>query len=144
MSTTDRAISIVELVGRAAAFGESALPVAQFIAGWIPGGGPVLQAITAALPIIRKIAAGASVATKALEAGRPIIEAVEKSGPGVMTHVRELLAIAINHDPDRPETNMTAADVTDKEVEKFATLVFTPGWTNEETQVWWDRASSVT
>lgn len=140
MSTADTAINITELIGQAASFGRNALPVAQFIAGWFPGAAPVLQIITAALPIIDKIAAGAPAAANAIKAGRPILDAIDKSGPDVLANLKGLLALAINADPARSETAMTAADISDEEAAAFGGIVFTPGRTNAEQQREWDRA----
>jgi hypothetical protein len=124
MSATDTAISITDLIGRAASFGEGALPVATFIAGFFPGAAPVLQAITIALPIIKKIAIAAPVVAKAIEQGRPIINAIEAAGPGMLPNLKELLAIAMNHDPSIPETNLTAANISNEDVATFARQSF--------------------
>lgn len=140
INLADTAISVTNLVGRAAALGESALPAVQFFAGFFPGAAPAVQAIAMALPIIRKISAAAPVVAKTIEAGKPIFSAIQEAGPDVLPYLRELYAIAVNSDPDRPETTMRAVDVDDQDVLKFAAVVFTPGWTNEETQAWWDRA----
>jgi len=137
----DRAITVTDLVGHVASFGAQALPVAQFLAGFFPGMAPVLQAITIAQPILARIAAGAPQAAAAIAAGRPVFDAIERTSTAVVPHLKELYAIAVNHDPARPETKMTGTQVSDVEVKTFASLVFTPGWTNEEQQRAWDRAS---
>lgn len=141
MSTADTAINITKLIGVAASFGQSALPVARFIAGWFPGAGPVLDAITIAIPIIDRIVAAKPAAEKAIEAGRPVLDALDKASPALMESLKELYAIAVNHDPVRPETNLTADDVSDGEVAAFAgPVLFGRAWTKEEEQRWFDRA----
>lgn len=136
----DTAVSITDIIGHVASFGQQALPVAEFIAGFFPGIAPVLQAIQVAQPILAKIIAGAPQVANAINAGRPIIEAVEVSGPAVLDPLKELYAIAVNHDPARPETSMTAADVSDDIAQSYGGIVFTPGRTNADQQREWTRA----
>jgi hypothetical protein len=140
---TDTAVSITNIVGRVASFGQQALPVAQFIAGFFPGMAPVLQTITAAQPILAKIALAAPQVAGAINAGRPIIEAIEQDGPAVLPYLKQLYAIAVNHDPARPETSMEASDVSDDVATEYGSIVFTPGRSNAEQQREWDRAQGL-
>lgn len=133
------AVSITNLVGHVAAFGEQALPVAQFLAGFFPGMAPVLQAIQVAAPILEKIAAGAPQVSNAINAGRPIIDAVITNGPAVLDPLKELYAIAVNHDPARPETAMTAQNVSDDTAVAYGGIVFTPGCSNLDQEREWNR-----
>lgn len=139
-TVVDTAVNVTNLIGGIAKFGTNALPVARFIAGFFPGLGSVLAAIEIAAPIIQKIAIAAPIIADAIDKGRPIIDAIAATGPGMLPNFKALYAIAVNHDPARPETAMTAADVSDQDAAKFAGVVFTPGRTNEEQQQEWDRA----
>lgn len=142
MTLADRAISVTELVGKAASFGEKALPFAQFVAGFIPGAAPVLQVVSIALPIIHRINAAAPVVVKALEAGRPILDAVEQSGPNVLPYLKELYALAVNHDPARPETSLVPENVSTKEVLEFAgPVLLGRKWTPAEEKRFFDKAT---
>lgn len=136
----DTAVTITDIIGHVASFGQQALPVAQFIAGFFPGMAPVLQAISVAQPIIAKIVAGAPQVVNAINAGRPIFDAIEQNGPAALGPLKELYAIAVNHDPERPETDMVAEEVTNSQAIAFGGIVFTPGRTNAEQQREWDRA----
>jgi len=145
MDITSTAVGVTEFIGNAAALmvrvGKPALPIAQFIAGFVPGLAPAIQVLSIAGPIIEKIAAGAPVAAKAIEAGRPIIEAIQSAGPTMLPSLKQLFAIAVNADPNRPEENATAADVSDDQAIAFAGhALFGRPWTAEETQRWWDKA----
>lgn len=148
MSFVDTAVSVTTFVGNAAALavkvGKPALPIAQFIAGFVPGLAPAIQVLSIAEPIIEKIAAGAPIAVKAIEAGRPIFDAIQTAGPKMLPALKDLYAIAVNADPARPETHLIAANVTDDQALAFAgpVLLGRP-WTKEETQRWWDRAQGV-
>lgn len=139
----DSAVSVTEIVGRVASFGNQALPVAMFLAGFFPGMAPVLQAIQIAAPIIAKIAATAPQVSAAINASRPIIDAVTASAPDVLPHLKAIYAIAVNHDPARPETNLTAPDVPDDIALAYGAVVFAPGRTNNEQQREWDRAQGI-
>lgn len=124
ISMTTTAIDVTSFIGRAASFGDRALPIAEFVAGFIPGLAPAITAIRIAEPIIARIAQAAPLATKAIKDGGPIIAALQGSGPDVVSDLKQLYAIAVNADPARPETAMTAADVTTEQVASFAPHVF--------------------
>lgn len=137
----DVAVNVTDLIGGIAKFGANALPVARLVAGFFPGLGSVLAAIEIAQPIIQKITAGAPIVVDLINKGRPILDAIAEAGPGMLPNFKKLYAIAVNHDPARPETDMTAADVDDDEVAEFAQgVIFTPGWTNAETELHWKLA----
>lgn len=136
------AISITNLVGQVAQFGTQALPVARFVAGFFPGMAPVLQAIEIAAPIIAKVAAAAPQVASAIDKGRPIIAAIEQAAPNMLPNLKAIYAIAVNHDPARPETNMTAEDVSDAEAISFGgPVLLGHRWTDAEMQAWWARAT---
>lgn len=141
----DTAISVTEAVGNAARLatkiGGAALPIVQFVAGFFPGAAPLVQVLSIAAPIIERIAIGAPIAVTAINQGRPIIEAIQTAGPQLLSSLKQLYAIAVNNDPARSETNLTADDVSDAEAAAFAgPVLFGRRWTNEETQRWYDRA----
>lgn len=136
------AISITNLVGQIATFGTQALPVAEFVAGFFPGMAPVLQAVRLAAPYIAKVAAIAPQVADAIDKGRPIISAIEQTAPTLLPNLKAIYAIAVNHDPARPETHMTEADVTDAQAMAFGgPVLFGKRWTDAEMQAWWDRAT---
>lgn len=146
-----RAISLTDFIGtvagEAASVSQSASDVATFLNGvklvssLVPGLSSVIAVLDIAQPIIQKIAAGAPMVHAALEAGTPIIDAVELHGADILPHVRQLLALALNADPARAETNASASSVDDQETTAFGALIFTPGHTNAEQQREWDRAA---
>ena len=136
----DRTISITEVIGKIARFGEYALPAAQLVAGLFPGGGTVVTAIQLALPVIKKISQAAPIIAGAIETGRPIIDAIRENGSELLQAYKQLYAIAVNHDPERPETNMTADDVDDTDIVEFCgPVLIGRRWTNDEMQAHWDR-----
>lgn len=120
----DTAVSITDLVGGLARFGNSALPVAEFIAGFFPGAAPALQVIRIAAPILAKIAIAAPIVATAINKGRPIFDAMEQASPGLLPSIKELYAIAVNHDPARAETDVTATSIDDVDVLGFASSIF--------------------
>lgn len=139
-SLADKAITVTDLVARAASLGESALPAIQFFAGFFPGLAPAVTAVTVALPYIRKISEAAPQIRAAIEAGRPALDAIQAAGPQVLPYLKEVYAIAVNHDPERPETNMTGADVSNEEAVTLAgPALLGRVWTDEELQRHWDR-----
>ena len=142
----ETAISVVEKVGQVAALaakiGNGALPIAEFIAGFFPGAAPVIQVLKIAAPIFDKIVAAAPIVKNTIERSGPLIEAVELVAPEFLGSLKQLYAIAVNHDPKRPEVNMTADDVTTEQAMDFGgPILLGRRWTNEETQRWWDRMS---
>jgi pyridoxine 5'-phosphate synthase PdxJ len=124
-----------------AGFGDKALDVAELVAGIFPGGGTIVTAIRQADMVIERIAAAAPKVRAAVEAGTPILEAAQQHGPALIENLKALYAIAVNADPVRPETNLKAADVTAEQAATFGVpVLMVHGWTQEETQRWWDRA----
>lgn len=140
----DEAISFTNLIGKLAGAGATALPIVNFIAQWVPI--PYLAQINAALqlaaPYIIKISQAAPVVAQAIDKdGRPVLDALQANGPGLLADIKAVYAIAVNNDPARPETSLKATDVLDSVALAFATdVIFTPGWTNEEQKREWDRA----
>lgn len=121
--------TITQIVGEIAAFGVKAnnMPAvhwaAEFAAGLIPGGGVILKAVDLALPFIVKAAAAAPQIMDALNSGLPIAQAFDEHAPAVITHLKSIFAIAVNHDPERAETNLTAADIgTDQALTMFGNI----------------------
>lgn len=143
MSAIDTAKTVTEWVGRAAAFGEGALPVARFIAGFFPGAAPVVDIVTAALPIIHRIAEAAPTAVNAIEAGRPIFDAISKASPSLLPELKKLYAVAVNADPAQPlQTPLAAEDVRDADVVQWASFpLLGRAWTPEEEGRWFDKAA---
>lgn len=123
---TAKAISFTNLIGRLALAGEKALPVIDAVAQWvpIPYVGAIVHALDIAAPYISKIAQGAPIVAKLIEAGTPAIEALQKASPDLLHNFKELYAVAVNHDPERPEENMTASDVTNEQVASFTGSIF--------------------
>ncbi|MDB6098306.1 MAG: hypothetical protein JWN58_1009 [Gammaproteobacteria bacterium] len=136
--------SITDLIGRVAGFGDRALDVAELVAGLFPGGGTVVAAIRAADNVIERIAAAAPKVRAAVEAGAPIVEAAQQHGPALIENLKALYAIAVNADPERPETSLHAGDVTTQQAASFAVpVLLVHGWTEEETNRWYDRAQGL-
>ncbi len=139
----DGAITFTDLVGRLAGIGGKAEPVIHILAKWVPI--PYLAQIDAALelaaPYLEKINAAAPIIAKAIDRdGRPILDQVQAHAPALLDALKSVYAIAVNHDPARPETNLTAADVPDTVAFAYGAHIFTPGRTNAEQQREWDRA----
>jgi hypothetical protein len=132
----------IGVVGSIAGTAQSVLPWVNLVAGFFPGAASVISALQIAAPIIQKISEIAPVAVQAIEAGQPIFDAIEKAGPDLLPHIKALYATFANADPTRPETEMTADDVSDREALAFAgPVLFGREWTQEETQRWWDKAT---
>lgn len=130
-------------VGGAASTASAVLPWIGLVGGLIPGFGSVVSGIQIAIPIAQKIAALAPAFEKAVSAGMPILEAMDKASPALLPHVKELYATLVNHDPTRPEAQMKASDVPDRVAVEFAgPAVLGRGWTAEETQRWYDKQGS--
>jgi len=140
----DRAVSLTEFIGTVAKVasdvGPYAIPFARLAALAFPWGGTALAVLETAQPYLLRVAAGAPVAAKLIQNGRPVIEAFNKAQPALLDNLKELYAIAVNNDPARPETNLTAADVDDMDVLAFCgPVLFGRRWTNEEMQEYWNR-----
>lgn len=137
----DMAITVTDIVGGVASFGVKALPVAEFIASFIPGAAPAVAAVRIAMPYIVKVAAAAPVVKDAIEKGRPIFDAIQDHGPSLLPDLKKIYAIAVNHDPAKPETVLAASEVSDKQAMAFAgPVLFGRRWTEEEERQWFDRA----
>lgn len=146
MPLADRAISVTGLIGSVASFGESALPFAEAAAPFLGHYGIALLAgIKVAQPIIHQIATMAPSVQTTIESGRPILDAIEAHGPEVMVNIKKLYAIAVNHDPDMPQTDMAASEVGDREALEFAgPVLFGRRWTAAEEARWFDQATGDT
>lgn len=131
-----KAITVTDFIGNvataAARAGGTAQEVANFVsgvsffghiaAGFIPGLSSVMTVLDVALPTFQKIAAAAPILHRAIEQGDAVIEAADKSG--LLDSAKQLYAIAVNADPERPETNMTAAKVGNAEALNFVGSIF--------------------
>lgn len=124
----DTGIGITEFVGTAAGLavkiGKPALPIIQFVAGFVPGLAPAIQVLSIAEPILEKIAAGAPIVEALIRTGKPTLDALQAAAPDMLHNFKELYAVAVNHDPARPEENMTAAEVTNEQVAAFTGSIF--------------------
>lgn len=142
-SIAKTALSVTDVIMQVASFSEKALPVAELIAGLIPGAGVVVSAIKVAAPIIAKIDKYGPLVRKAVEAGAPITDAIQQHGPDLVGAIKDLYAIAVNHDPERPETGLTGGDIeTNVALYSYAgeLTLFGQRWTNDEYERWWARA----
>lgn len=145
----DNAISLTDLIGKLAGVGqtvERARPILHILAQYAPI--PYLAQIDNVLelvaPYFDKVAAAAPILHNALDSsGRPVLDAIQAHGPDLMDAIKNVYAISVNHDPARPETNLTAADIPDDIALAYGAVVFTPGRTNNEQQREWDRAQGV-
>lgn len=138
----DNAISFTDLIGRLAGVGGKVEPVIHVLAQWVPI--PYLAQIDNALdlaaPYLAKIQLAAPIVSQAIDkSGRPVLDALQEHGPDLLAAVKSVYAIAVNHDPARPEQNLTAADVSDSVAAAYGAHIFTPGRTNAEQQREWDR-----
>lgn len=128
MNWADTGIGITEFVGNAAALtvkiGKPALPIIQFVAGFVPGLAPAIQVLTVAEPILEKIAAGAPIVENLIRTGKPTIDALQLAAPDLLHSFKELYAVAVNSDPERPEVNVSPADVTNEQVAQFTGSIF--------------------
>lgn len=123
----------IEVLAKIGQIEHNVMPYATFIAGFFPGAASVLAAIAIAQPYIDKAVAAAPLLEKAVSDGAPIIDAIQSSGPGVLSSLKHAYAIFANADPARPEEGMTAADVSDEEAVKFAgPVMLGRPWTAEE------------
>lgn len=135
---------IASTVGSVAGIAGNVLPWINLVAGFFPGAASVLSAIQIATPIIERIAKAAPIAVNSIEAGKPIFQAIDQASPALLPHIKELYAVFANADPTRPETAMTAADVSDKEALAFAgPVLFGRPWTRAEEERWFEQASNI-
>lgn len=146
MSIAKTTLSITDIIMNVAAFGKKSLPVAEFVAGFLPGGGVVASAIRIASNAIATIDRFGPGVRNIVVTGTPVIDAIQQQGPDLVRAIKELYAIAINADPERPELSIAAPDVkTEDALEAFAgqNSMFGRTWTNDEYQRWWDKAQGV-
>lgn len=84
--------------------------------------------------------AGMPLLQDAIKAGPEAFAAFKLAAPDFTAHLRELAA-AIKFGPDSQDVG----DVSDHELANLGAHIAgvdPPGWTHEETQRWWDRASA--
>lgn len=127
-----KAIGITDLIGsiatEAARAGSTAREVSTFLSGvkliarFIPGLSTAVAILDVAQPIIEKIAAAAPIISRAISQGDQLVAAAHSGG--LLDSAKQLYAIAVNADPDRPETNMTAAKVDDAVALDFVGSIF--------------------
>jgi hypothetical protein len=144
LNIADTGISVVDKVGAAArlvvSVGKPALPFIEFAAGFIPGAAPVLKVLEIAEPIVEKIAAGAPIVEAMIKTGKPAIDAFQAAAPDLLAQFKQLYAIAVNHDPARPETNLAGSDVATIDAIRFAgPILLGRRWTVEEEARWFDH-----
>ncbi len=131
----------IGVLAKIATVEKNVMPYATFIAGFFPGAASILSAIAIAQPWIDKAVAAAPAIEAGIEAGAPIIDAINQAGPQVLTHIKTAIAVLSNADPEIPGTAMTAADVTDGDaVAAAGPLIMGRRWTQAETQRFWDKA----
>lgn len=141
MSTADRALNVTNFVGGLARLGEKAVPFAAFLAAVYPPMLPVAAALAAASPYLATIERAAPVAASLIEDGHDALDALDRAAPLLKQHLRELLAIAINHDPERPEAKIVGEQVDDRALVVFAQhAVLGRSMTFEEEARWFDIA----
>lgn len=120
------AINVTDLIGKLAGLGAKALPAARIFFDFVPvpWAGAVVDALTIAAPYLNGVATAAPIIDQAITDGVPVIDALRAQGPKLLLDFKALYAVAVNHDPARPETLMTAADVTDEQAGSFAGSIF--------------------
>jgi hypothetical protein len=144
-----KTVTFVDVVGGLAKFGDSALPVLQFISPFIPipYASNIIAALTLAQPYLDRVASVAPVVAKAVQDGAPIIDAFQANGGNVLADFKEIYAIATNADPTKTSDAppITAADVSDSQAFHLA------GWsllgrrmTPDEEEAWFARAQGST
>lgn len=149
-SLADTGIKFTDIVGKLANIalnvGRGAEAVDGIIgpvAGFIPYYSQAMAVIRIADPILAKVVAAAPAVSAGIETGRPIIDAAQAAAPNVLPHIKQLLAIAINHDPAQPDAKVTADDITDADAKGFmGPVLFGRRWTFEEEQRWMDRVGA--
>ena len=93
----------VRIVGDAATLaltiGKDALPIIQFVAGFVPGAAPAVQVLSVAIPILQQIATYAPQVQVALAQGSSLSDAVVGIGEALLMPIRDLMKSAgINPD----------------------------------------------
>lgn len=131
-SFAQKAITVTDFVGSVAAeaarVGSTAQEVSTFLLGvklvasFIPGLSAVAGVLDVAEPIIQKIAIAAPILHRAIERGDAVVQLANQNG--LFDSAKQLLAIAINSDPARTETNLTAADITNEQAQAFMPGIF--------------------
>lgn len=131
-----KTITVTDFIGNvataAARAGGTAQEVANFVsgvsffghiaAGFIPGLSSVMTVLDVALPTFQKIAAAAPILHRAIEQGDAVIEAADKSG--LLDSAKHLYALAVNADPERPETSLDAVSVSDETAMAYVGSLF--------------------
>lgn len=97
----DNSVAILKTIGSTAEmalrFGEDALPIIQFVAGFVPGAAPAVQVLSVALPIVEKIAAGAPVVASAIDENRDVLTPLIDRAPNIYGHLKELYSAVSGH-----------------------------------------------
>jgi len=128
LNWADTGIGVTEFIGNAAGLavkiGKPALPIIQFMAGFIPGLAPAIQVLSIAEPILEKIAAGAPIVESLIKTGKPTMDALQAAAPDLLYSFKELYAVAVNNDPSKPESNVTANQVSNEQVASFVGSIF--------------------
>lgn len=130
----DRTLSVTDALGGIAGgvlkFTSSADEVVtflngiKFVARFVPGLSTAAAVLDVAEPILKKIAVGAPLVRKAVEAGRPVIEAIRENRAAILQPVKELVALGINSDPQAESDSVTADNISDSLAENFAASIF--------------------
>ena len=132
----------ISVLARIASVEKNVMPYATFIAGFFPGAASILSAIAIAQPWIDKAVAAAPAIEAGIEAGAPIIDAIQNAGPQVMTNIKTAYATLANADPSIEESYASPDEVSDETAAQFAgPVLFGRPWTQEETQRWFDKAT---
>jgi hypothetical protein len=148
-SIADTGIKFVDIVGKVAGIAlrlergaESVADALGPLAGLIPYLPQVQAVMRIADPIIEKIATMAPAVHGLIEAGRPAIEVAQAVAPAVLGHFKDLLAIALTHEPFAFNPALARQAISDAQAFAFAGLVLVGRpWTAEETQRWNDKAT---
>ncbi len=122
----------VSVVGTVANGIDDVLPWLMLAGGFIPGVDTVLSALQIAAPIIKKIAAVAPIAARAINAGIPVAVAIDTASPSIIADLKQMLAVF---------TGTSADAISNAEAYVFAgpVLMGRP-WTDAEMQTFWDKA----
>ena len=119
-ATAQKAIGLTDLIGsiatEAVRAGNTAQEVATFLSGvkliarFVPGLSTAVAILDVAQPIIQKIAAAAPVVSKAIAQGDQLVAAAQSGG--LLDSAKQLYALAVNKDPERPEVSLSPAQVS--------------------------------